>query len=293
MRTAGKRPKALRARRIRPQDRRFVPVLMDRSPPARQPAPRSGLPLPPSASVQASCGDFQETLPASSQPGHLQKIFFNPSGHSLARHTLLLPCPCKRRVQATSKRAFPSGPDTAVPPPRIEPRLPLSSPLVKQRGAAPPASCKQAPSWAEAPAPTTDSTKRPPPPAIPKPAAQSPPASRSHRSKTGNGATRGAPYAPGCPGMVDEREQQLLRRPSRSGGSPPANSLALTRTKVFAGMGARVKGSLFQKAPLPPDGPLSSNNRTGPSSLPPPPLLLPLAFRAQIGQRCGQQKEMA
>ena len=90
------------------------------------------------------------------------QFFFNPSGHSLARHTLLLPCPCKRRVQATSKRAFPSGPDTAVPPPRIEPRLPLSSPLVKQRGAAPPASCKQAPSWAEAPAPTTDSTKRPP-----------------------------------------------------------------------------------------------------------------------------------
>ena len=143
MRTAGKRLKALRARRIRPQDRRFVPVLMDRSPPARQPAPRSGLPLPPSASVQASCGDFQETLPASSQPGHLQKIFFNPSGHSLARHTPLHPC--KRRVQATSKRAFPSRPDTAARPPRIEPRLPLSSPLVKQRGAAPPASCRQTP----------------------------------------------------------------------------------------------------------------------------------------------------
>lgn len=143
MRTAGKRPKALRARRIRPQDRRFVPVLMDRSPPARQPAPRSDLPLPPLASVQASCGDFQETLPASSQPGHLQKIFFNPSGHSLARHTPLQPC--KRRVQTTSKRAFPSRPDTTAPPPRIEPRLPLSSPLVKQRGAAPPASCRQAP----------------------------------------------------------------------------------------------------------------------------------------------------
>ena len=262
MRTAGKRPKALRARRIRPQDRRFVPVLMDRSPPARQPAPRSDLPFPPPASVQASCGDFQETLPASSQPGHLQKIFFNPSGHSLARHTPLHPC--KRRVQATSKRAFPSRPDTAARPPRIEPRLPLSSPLAKQRGAAPPASCRQ-----------------------------SPPASRSHRSKTGNGATRGPPCAPGCPGMVDEREQQLLRGPSRSGGSPPANSLALTRTKVFAGMGARGKGSLFQKASLPPDGPLSSNNKTGPSSLPPPPLLRPLAFRAQIGQRCGQQKEMA
>ncbi len=129
MRTAGKRPKALRARRIRPQDRRFVPVLMDRSPPARQPAPRSDLPFPPPASVQASCRDFQETLPASSQPGHLQKIFFNPSGHSLARHTPLHPC--KRRVQATSKRAFPSRQDTAARPPRIEPRLPLSKPAAQ------------------------------------------------------------------------------------------------------------------------------------------------------------------
>lgn len=143
MRTAGKRPKALRARRIRPQDRRFVPVLMDRSPPARQPAPRSGLPLPPLASVQASCGDFQETLPASSQPGHLQKIFFNPSGHSLARHTPLQPC--KRRVQATSKRAFPSRPDTTAPPSAH--RAP-SPPLIsssKTAWAAPPASCRQAP----------------------------------------------------------------------------------------------------------------------------------------------------
>lgn len=291
MRTAGKRPKALRARRIRPQDRRFVPVLMDRSPPARQPAPRSDLPFPPPASVQASCGDFQETLPASSQPGHLQKIFFNPSGHSLARHTPLHPC--KRRVQATSKRAFPSHPDTAARPPRIEPRLPLSSPLVKQRGAAPPASCRQTPHELR-PLPQRQIPQN----ALPLrqyPSPQHNPRQYQDliRITTGNGATRGPPCAPGCPGMVDEREQQLLRGPSRSGGSPPANSLALTRTKVFAGMGARGKGSLFQKASLPPDGPLSSNNKTGPSSLPPPPLLRPLAFRAQIGQRCGQQKEMA
>ena len=264
---------------------------MDRSPPARQPAPRSDLPFPPPASVQASCGDFQETLPASSQPGHLQKIFFNPSGHSLARHTPLHPC--KRRVQATSKRAFPSRPDTAARPPRIEPRLPLSSPLVKQRGAAPPASCRQTPHELR-PLPQRQIPQN----ALPLrqyPSPQHNPRQYQDliRITTGNGATRGPPCAPGCPGMVDEREQQLLRGPSRSGGSPPANSLALTRTKVFAGMGARGKGSLFQKASLPPDGPLSSNNKTGPSSLPPPPLLRPLAFRAQIGQRCGQQKEMA
>lgn len=290
MRTAGKRPKALRARRIRPQDRRFVPVLMDRSPPARQPAPRSGLPLPPPASVQASCGDFQETLPASSQPGHLQKIFFNPSGHSLARHTPLQPC--KRRVQATSKRAFPSGPDTAVPPPRIEPRLPLSSPLVKQRGAAPPASCRQAPHELR-PLPQRQIPQNASPSGNTQARSTIPASIKISSQQDRQWSHARDPMAPGCPGMVDERAQQLLRGPSRSGGSPPANPLALTRTKVFAGMGARGKGSLFQKASLPPDGPLSSNNRTGPSSLPPPPLLLPLAFRAQIGQRCGQQKEMA
>lgn len=291
MRTAGKRPKALRARRIRPQDRRIVPVLMDRSPPARQPAPRSDLPLPPSASVQASCGDFQETLPASSQPGHLQKIFsilpdiplpgIRPSN------------PAREEYRPPANVLSLPGPDTAVPPPRIEPRLPLSSPPVKQRGAAPPASCRQAPHELR-PLPQRQIPQN----AFPLrqyPSPQHNPCQHQDliRITTGNGATRGPPCAPGCPGMVAEREQQLLRGPSRSGGSPPANSLALTRTKVFAGMGARGKGSLFQKASLPPDGPLSSNNKTGPSSLPPPPLLRPLAFRAQIGQRCGQQKEMA
>lgn len=200
MRTAGKRPKALRARRIRPQDRRFVPVLMDRSPPARQPAPRSDLPFPPPASVQASCGDFQETLPASSQPGHLQKIFFNPSGHSLARHTPLHPC--KRRVQATSKRAFPSRPDTAARPPRIEPRLPLSSPLVKQRGAAPPASCRQTPHELR-PLPQRQIPQN----ALPLrqyPSPQHNPRQYQDliRITTGNGATRGAPYVPGRPYMA-------------------------------------------------------------------------------------------
>lgn len=40
---------------------------------------------------------------------------------------------------------FPFRSGYGGPPPRIEPRLPLSSPLIKQRGAAPPASCRQAP----------------------------------------------------------------------------------------------------------------------------------------------------
>ncbi len=246
MRTAGKRPKALRARRIRPQDRRFVPVLMDRSPPARQPAPRSGLPLPPSASVQASCGDFQETLPASSQPGHLQKIFFNPSGRSPARHTLLLPCPCKRRVQATSKRAFPSRPDTAGPPPRIEPRLPLSSPLVKQRGAAPPASCKQAPHELR-PLPNDRFHKTPPPPAIPKPAARSLPASRPHPQQDRQWSHARGPKRSGMPGYG-----------RRTGAAAPPGTVALGRltarkfpctdqSKSFRGDGGTGEGEPFPK----------------------------------------------
>lgn len=248
MRTAGKRPKALRARRIRPQDRRFVPVLMDRSPPARQPAPRSGLPLPPPASVQASCGDFQETLPASSQPGHLQKIFFNPSGHSLARHTPLQPC--KRRVQATSKRAFPSGPDTAVPPPRIEPRLPLSSPLVKQRGAAPPASCRQAPHELR-PLPQRQIPQNASPSGNTQARSTIPASIKISSQQDRQWSHARDPMAPGCPGMVDERAQQLLRGPSCSGGSPPANPLALTRTKVFAVWGTGGRGPFPKGTPSP------------------------------------------
>lgn len=172
------------------------------------------------------------------------------------------------------------------------PVSPLSSPLVKQRGAAPPASCRQAPHELR-PLPQRQIPQN----ALPLRQSQArstiPASIKISSQQDRQWSHARGPYAPGCPGMVDEREQQLLRGPSRSGGSPPANPLALTRTKVFAGMGARGKGSLFQKASLPPDGPLSSNNKTGPSSLPPPPLLLPLAFRAQIGQRCGQQKEMA
>lgn len=164
MRTAGKRRKALWARRIRPQGSRFVPVLMDRSPPAWRPAPRRALPFALSVSKQALCGDFQEPLPAACQPGHLQKIFF----HSLWAFSCPAYAPPAMTLQEKSSGhqqtcfPFPSG--YGGPPPRIEPVSP-SYPLVKQRGAAPPSSSRQAPSWAEAPAPTTASTKRPPSPA--------------------------------------------------------------------------------------------------------------------------------
>lgn len=75
MRTAGKRPKALPARRIRPRDSRFVPTLTDRPQPAPWPAPSASL----SARKHAACGDFQEPLPASPDRGLCKKIFFSRS----------------------------------------------------------------------------------------------------------------------------------------------------------------------------------------------------------------------
>ena len=224
MRTAGKRPKALRARRIRPQDRRFVPVLMDRSPPARQPAPRSGLPLPPPASVQASCGDFQETLPASSQPGHLQKIFFNPSGRSLAR------------------------------PPRIEPRLPLSSPLVKQRGAAPPASCRQAPHELR-PCPNDKFHKTPSPSGNAQARSTIPASIKISSQQDRQWSHARGPIRSGMPGYG-----------RRTGAAAPPGTVALGRltarkspctdqNKSFRGDGGPGEGEPFPKGPPSPGRP--------------------------------------
>lgn len=75
MRTAGKRPKALRARRIRPRDSRFVPTLTDRQQPAPWTAPSASL----SASTHAACGDFQEPLSARPDRCLCKKIFFSRS----------------------------------------------------------------------------------------------------------------------------------------------------------------------------------------------------------------------
>lgn len=75
MRTAGKRPKALWARRIRTRDSRFVPTLTDRPQPAPWTAPSASL----SASTHAACGDFQEPLSARPDRCLCKKIFFSRS----------------------------------------------------------------------------------------------------------------------------------------------------------------------------------------------------------------------
>lgn len=75
MRTAGKRPKALPARRIRSRDSRFVPTLTDRPQPAPWTAPSASL----AARKHAACGDFQEPLSASPDRCLCKKIFFSRS----------------------------------------------------------------------------------------------------------------------------------------------------------------------------------------------------------------------
>ncbi|EEB32628.1 hypothetical protein DESPIG_02480 [Desulfovibrio piger ATCC 29098] len=76
-----------------------------------------------------------------------------------------------------------------------------------------------------------------------------------------------APHAPREPAAVVDSKRETPGDPRARGIRRPHAPLALTGTKVFAGMGARGKGSLFQKAALPPNDPGSANRQTSP--LPP------------------------
>ena len=116
MRTAGKRPKALWARRIRTRDSRFVPTLTDRPQPAPWTVPSASL----SARKHAACGDFQEPLPARPDRCLCKKIFFSRSaGCPVAP---LLPCLLSRKdgtstpvVSSLSRYASPGAGSPCVP----------------------------------------------------------------------------------------------------------------------------------------------------------------------------------
>ena len=116
MRTAGKRPKALPARRIRTRDSRFVPTLTDRPQPAPWTVPSASL----SARKHAACGDFQEPLPARPDRCLCKKIFFSRSaGCPVAP---LLPCLLSRKdgtstpvVSSLSRYASPGAGSPCVP----------------------------------------------------------------------------------------------------------------------------------------------------------------------------------
>lgn len=104
MRTAGKRPKALPARRIRPRDSRFVPTLTDRPQPAPWPAPSASL----SARKHAACGDFQEPLPASPDRCLCKKIFFSRSAECpVAARFPLSSFPQGRHIRTSCLQSFP------------------------------------------------------------------------------------------------------------------------------------------------------------------------------------------
>ena len=104
MRTAGKRPKALPARRIRTRDSRFVPTLTDRPQPAPWTAPSASL----SARKHAACGDFQEPLSASPDRCLYKKIFFiRSAGCPVAARFPLPPFPQGRHIRHCCLHSFP------------------------------------------------------------------------------------------------------------------------------------------------------------------------------------------
>lgn len=240
MRTAGKRPKALPTRRIRTRDSRFVPTLTDRPQPAPWTAPSASL----SARKHAACGDFQEPLSASPDRCLCKKIFFQP----LCRMPCgdpLLPCLLSRYA----------GPGDDIPLRTVlSPALP---PLIKgwicphriQATLLPPHKKHL---------PMTGLSQR----LLRSSSTQSPITAPNRRPRR----TR-APHAPREPAAVVDSKRETPGDPRARGIRRPHAPLALTGTKVFAGMGARGKGSLFQKAALPPNDPGSANRQTSP--LPP------------------------
>ena len=111
MRTAGKRPKALPARRIRPRDSRFVPTLTDRPQPAPWPAPSASLP----ARKHAACGDFQEPLSASPDRCLCKKIFFSrPAGCPVAARFSPVFFPARTAHPSLLSSLFPAMPVPAA-----------------------------------------------------------------------------------------------------------------------------------------------------------------------------------
>lgn len=118
MRTAGKRPKSLPARRIRPRDSRFVPTLTDRPQPAPWIAPSASL----AARKHAACGDFQEPLSASPDRCLCKKIFFiRSAGCPVAARFPLSSFPQGRHTRHLLSPVFPAMPVPAAAAPAYRP----------------------------------------------------------------------------------------------------------------------------------------------------------------------------
>lgn len=257
MRTAGKRPKALPARRIRPRDSRFVPTLTDRPQPAPWPAPSASLP----ARKHAACGDFQEPLSASPDRCLRKKFFFSRSaGCPVAARFSPVLFPQGRHIRHCCLHSFP---------------LCLSRRRQPLRTVLPPACPPLIKGWT-CPHPIQATVFPPhkkllPMAGLPQPLLRSS-STQPHPSRHPNRRPRRtrAPHAPRELAAVVDSKGETPGDPRPRGARRPHAPPSLTGTKVFAGMGARGKGSLFQKAALPPNGPGScpQTNQEAPSSSP-------------------------
>lgn len=271
MRTAGKRPKALLARRMRPRDSRFVPSLTDRPPQSRRMPPRPVPPALPPASIQAACGDFQEPLLATPVCCRYKKNIFQPAlAKNLSRHAPRHPSPCKSHTcpptaSLLSQQARPGG-HSDIPARRSPCIFPV--PAGRTDPPAPPPHPHDSSHNAGPPVPTAGLQQKNGPP----------PQHRSHRpnatdTKVGDLAGRGRPS---CPKMPAARTLPS-RRPEQ---------------KFSRGWGYGGRGAFSKRRPFPRNSPIFPSHDTGRTfpSLPGPAVPGPLPSRPGLGKDAANKR---
>lgn len=270
MRTAGKRPKALLARRIRPRDSRFVPSLTDRPPQSRQMPPRPVPPALPPASIQAACGDFQEPLPATPVCCRYKKIFFSPLWQKIFPGTLpAIPRPARATHARQRPPFFPNRPDPADTATSLRVALPAFS-LYRRAGRIPPVP----------PAIHTTARITPGPP-VPTAGLQ-----QKTAPLRSIGATGPTPPIPGG------------RPPGRGRPScpkvPPARTLPSRRPeqKFSRGWGYGGRGAFSKRRPFPRNSPIFPSHDTGRTfpSLPGSAVPGPLPSRSGLGKDAANKR---
>lgn len=238
MRTAGKRPKALPARRIRPRDSRFVPTLTDRPQPAPWAAPSTSS----SARKHAACGDFQEPLSASPDRCLHKKIFFSRSAE----------CPVAARFSPVFFPARTAHPSQLSP---LFPAMPVPAAAAPAYRPAPcfPSSYK----GMDLPAPHPDNRLPPYKKLLPMAGLSQPllrsSSTQSHPSRHPNRRPRRTrePHSPGTPAAAVDSKGKTPGDPRARGIRRPHAPLALTGTKIFAGMGHGGRGAFSKRPPFP------------------------------------------
>lgn len=270
MRTAGKRPKALLARRIRPRDSRFVPSLTDRPPQSRQMPPRPvPLAIPP-ASIQAACGDFQEPLPATPVCCRYKKNIFQPAlAKNLSRHAPAIPRPARATHARQRPPFFPNRQDPADTATSRRVALPAFS-LYRRAGRIPPV-----------------------PPAI-HTTARITPGHRCQRQVCSKKRPSSAASEPQA-----QRHRYQGGRPRRTRGpscpkTPAARTLPSRRPeqKFSRGWGYGGRGAFSKRRPFPRNSPIFPSHDTGRTfpSLPGSAVPGPLPSRPGLGKDAANKR---